>query len=198
MTTEVKDVNAQIAALHKQQNEASAAGEWAKVAGIAGEIAKLYKGAVTAATEAKRERLAASTAVVKAVLDRAVMPIIDRKPLDDARAKALIDSINSAVGMDAMKEADGIWYARDFGDNLQTCRLMAKATKAASTGGVTQAYPKSSKDLLEAHGAEAYNPTADKEKPYAGMTMQDAWDGDTDKNHRQAVRNALIDLDSKG
>ena len=117
--------------------------------------------------DAKRAALDGLAEIVKTAYLEAVQPFIDDATLD---------------------AADGIWIAHDFGEQAPTVRLMKTATRTPRAGGGTgKKFDVSTTALLEKHGGEPYKET--------GMTFNEAYQSNTDKNWRFAIRNALLKLD---
>ena len=119
---------------------------------------------------------------VTAEIRRAIQPFLDR---------------------DDLPLAEGVWFSWDFGElPLPTTRIrfIKAATKTPSVpstrtggGGKGKLYNIGWKDLLAKHGATQYliYPT-DKD---SGMTCQQAWDANAERNSRFAVRKAMLLLE---
>lgn len=138
------------------------------VAKVSNEIAKFQKTKEQAELEAKQTALAAVTDEVKKVITAALKPLVEAKKLDSA---------------------DGVWFTQDFGEKIVTCRLTKTAARKASTGGgggVGKKFDVNTNDLLAKFGDQPYKET--------GMTIQEAFDSNTDKNYRYAVRQTLLKL----
>ena len=136
------------------------------VAKVSNEIAKFQKTKEQAELEAKQAALAAITDEVKSTITKALKPLVEAGKLDDA---------------------DGIWYTQDFGEKLVTIRLTKTAPRKASTGGgVGKKFDINTNDLLAKFGDQKYKET--------GMTIQQAWESNTDKNWRYAIRQTLLKL----
>lgn len=157
------------AELMASMDKAIKSGDYKAVAKVATEIAKVQKTKEQAEVEAKQKALAGLTEKVKAVIEKAVKPMVDAGELD---------------------QADGIWYTYDFAEKLTACRLMKSQPKArASTGGggggkKFDVATTPGSDLFEKFKGEQYKET--------GMTVQQAWDSDADKNKRYAIRQWLL------
>jgi len=138
--------------------------DWKVVIDKAKEIAELEKTYKAQQRDAFLKEVSKVEARVLAVLTKALQPLVDAKELD---------------------KADGVWFTWDFGDKLQSCRIMKSSAKKASGGGGGggKKFDISTDDLLKSHGAEVYKD---------GKTFQQAWDEDPDKNKRYAIRNALL------
>jgi hypothetical protein len=126
--------------------------------------------------------------------------------------QTVTDRINKVI--DKMVEeglldgAEGVWYARDFGEKEEkginpACRLVK--TKRTSSGGGSSgkssytANPAKSADLLNQVGDEVYfaedtTVTIDKKEIVmpAGMTYKEAYDFSTNGGWRNRVRMALL------
>lgn len=142
-------------------------GDFKAVTAISRKIDTLTRATEKAELEAKRAILDEITEVVKAAIFDAVLPYKESGELD---------------------AADGIWYADDFGEKAATLRLMKSAAKArTSTGGGTgKKFDISTDAMLASHGAEEYKD---------GQTFQQAYEGNTDKNWRYAIRQKLLKLE---
>jgi len=156
------------AELMQQLDAALKSKDFKAVAKVSNEIAKFQKTKEQAELEAKQAALAAVTDKVKKAIQAALKPLVDAKELD---------------------MADGIWYTQDFGEKLVTCRLTktaARKTSGGGGGGVGKKFDVNTSDLLAKFGDQPYKDT--------GMTIQQAWDSNTDKNFRYAIRQALLKL----
>jgi hypothetical protein len=144
-------------------------GDYKAVAKVASELVKFQKAKEQAELEAKQKVLAEKTIKIKAAIDKAVEKLIQSGELD---------------------AADGIWYTNDFGEKLVTCRLIKVMTKTKTTtgggGGGGKKFSVSTTELLEKFGSQEYKD---------GQTFQAAWDANTDKNWRYAIREALLKKD---
>ena len=122
-------------------------------------------------------------AVEKAELDakRAVL---------DGMCEVVKDGISRVVKMliDAGKldAADGIWYSYDFGEQAPTVRLLKSTARAprAGGGGTGKKFDVSTDAMLAKYGTEPYKDS--------GQTFQQAYESNTDKNFRYAIRQALL------
>jgi len=169
--TQEQTTTAQVseAELLKQMQEATKSGDFKQVAKVASELVKFQKAKEQAELEAKQKALAEVTETVKAAIDKVVNGLIDSGKLD---------------------MADGVWYTNDFGDKLTTCRLMKGQAKAKSSGGNGgggggKKFDVDTTDLLEKFGNQEYKD---------GVTFNQAWEADTDKNKRYAIREKLLKL----
>ncbi len=153
------------AQLMQEMNAAVKSGDYKAVAKVAQELVKFQKAKEQAELEAKQKVLAEKTEKVKSVIQNALKKLVDSGELD---------------------QADGIWYSNDFGEKLITCRLMKTAPRAKGTGGGGgggKKFSVSTSELLEKFGADEYKD---------GMTYSQAWESNTDKNWRYAIRESLL------
>ena len=153
------------AELMADMGRAVKAGDYKAVAKVAQELVRFQKAKEQAELEAKQKVLAERTDKVKQAIEKALKPLVDSGFLD---------------------QADGIWYAHDFGDKLVTCRLMKSAPRTARTaggGGGGKKFSVSTTELLEKFGNDEY-----KDR----QTFKAAWDANTDKNWRYAIRESLL------
>lgn len=149
--------------LMTEMNEAVASGDFKAVAKVAQELVKVQKAKEQAEHEAKVKALEAVTDKVKTAIEKSVSKMVEAGELD---------------------QADGIWFNWDFGEKLVTCRLMKTATrKSGGGGGGGKKFSISTAEMLEKFGSEEYKD---------GMTYQAAWDSNTDKNWRYAIRESLL------
>ena len=155
--------------LMTQLDTALKAKDFKAVAKASGELVKFQKAREAVELEAKQKALEAITVEVKNAIQKAIKPMVDAKKLDDA---------------------DGVWFVNDFGEALVTCRLMkSQARKAKATGGGGNGgggkFAVSTNDLLEKFGSQEYKD---------GATFAEAYEADTDKNKRFAIRSKLLKL----
>ncbi len=152
------------AALMQEMNQAVASGDYKAVAKVAQELVKFQKAKEQAELEARQAVLAEKTETVKSVIQKALAKLVESGELD---------------------EADGIWYSNDFGEKLVTCRLMKTAARktGGGGGGGGKKFSVSTSELLEKFGSEEYKD---------GMSYQQAWESNTDKNWRYAIRESLL------
>lgn len=156
------------AELKAELDKAYKSGDWKAISKVAGEIAKFEKDKEAEARAKLEKELETLTAEIKTAIDKAVQPFIDSKKLDSA---------------------DGIWYDRDFGDKLTSCRVTKKAVrKSSGGGGGGKKFDVSTEDLLKKYGDKEYKD---------GKTYQAVHDGSTDRNVRYQVRLALLKLDGQ-
>jgi hypothetical protein len=121
---------------------------------------------------------------------------VEKAALDEKRAKAdeigkiVLTAITSAVEVfvrDGILDSfDGVWFSYDFGEQAPTIRLVKTATKAtrSGNGGTGKKFDISTDDMLSKFGEEPYKES--------GMTFKVAYDSNTDKNWRYAIRTALL------
>ena len=154
------------ASLMAEMQKAIASGDYKLVAKVASQLVTFQKSKEAAELAAKQQAAAAMTERVKATIQAALAPMVEAGELDSA---------------------DGIWYTQDFGEKLITCRLLKAAPKAerkaGTPGGTGKKFAMSTTDLMAKHGGEVYKD---------GQTFQAAWDSNSDKNFRYAIREALL------
>jgi hypothetical protein len=156
------------AELMRQLDTALKSKDFKVVARVSNEIAKFQKTKEQAELEVKQKALEAITDKVKNTIAKALKPLVDAKELD---------------------LADGIWFTQDFDEKIVTCRLTKTAARKASTGGGGGAGKKfdvNTNDLLAKFGNQPYKES--------GMSIQQAWESNTDKNYRYAIRQNLLKL----
>lgn len=154
---------------------------------LVGQLSKLYTKKEAEAEKAKKDALQTELAKIT----------LDVKVRFDALANELTDS-----GM--LDGADGIWYAKDFGEKLTTCRITKTQRKAAgeSTSSGKSSYvanPAKSADLIAQVGDHVYlkedtTVTIDKVEHAlpAGTTFKEAYDFSTNGGWRNRIRMALL------
>jgi len=154
--------------LRTEMEAAMKSGDWKLVSQVARKIDTMTKAAEKAELDTKRAELDKVIEVVKDAINSAVEPLTLNKELD---------------------AADGIWYSYDFGEQAPTVRLMKSTARAprAGGGGTGKKFDVSTDALLAKYGAEPYKET--------GMTFQQAYESNTDKNFRYAIRQALLKKD---
>ena len=171
-----------IDALNAKMAEVSAAKDWKAVSKVARELVDAENLLARSKKEALQAALADITSKVKATIDRAVSKMYDAGELDGA---------------------DGIWYSKDFGDEASGCRLTKTAPKvkgeASTANGSYVSRPEKSSDLLKTEGDKPFLPagakaTIDKvEHTFeSGLTLQEAFDYNTNGGWRNRVRMALL------
>ena len=151
--------------LMQEMQAALKSGDYKSVHKGAGELVKFQKAKEQLELEAKQKVLETKTLAVKAAITKALDRLISSGELD---------------------QADGIWYANDFGEKLVSCRLSKVAPKAKSVGGgggTGKKFITTTVDMLAKHGNTEY-----KDR----KTFKQAWDENTDKNWRYAIREALL------
>ena len=152
------------AELMAELEKALASKDFKAVAAASRKLDNAVKAKEKAELEAKRAVLDAMGDKVKAAISKAVKPLVDSGDLD---------------------AADGIWYSYDFGEQAPVIRLMRSAPKAARQGGGGggKKFDISTEDMLARHGSAEYKD---------GLTFQQAWESNTDKNWRYAIRQKLL------
>jgi len=99
-----------------------------------------------------------------------------------------MDAVGPMIDSRELDAFDGIWISHDFGEQKPTCRLVktvAKTTKAGG-GGTGKKFDISTEDMLNRHGSEEYKD---------GVSFKEAYDSNTDKNWRYAIRTKLLKLE---
>ena len=153
--------------LKAEMATAMQSGDWKEVSKVARKIDTMQRAKEKLELDAKRQALDGVVEVVKTAYLDAVTPFIDDGTLDPA---------------------DGIWISHDFGEQAPTVRLTKTATRTPKAGGGTgKKFDVSTTDLLTKYGAEPYKET--------GMTFSEAYQSNTDKNWRFAIRSALLKKD---
>ena len=155
--------------LMTQLDAALKAKDFKAVAKASGELVKFQKAREAVELDAKQKALEAITIEVKNAIQKAIKPFVDAKKLD---------------------AADGVWFVNDFGEALVTCRLTKSAprkAKAAGGGGNGGGgkFAVSTNDLLARYGDEEYKD---------GVSFAEAYEADTDKNKRFAIRSKLLKM----
>ena len=177
MAEEVKTTTVAVAPKTEQQlldelGKAYAKKDFAEVRKIASELAKFQKETEKAEEAAKEAALVKMTAEVKAVLDKALAPLIASKRLD---------------------KADGVWYANDFGEKLTSCRLSKGKATHKGGGGGGKKFDVSTDDLLKQFGGSPFK----VEGKDTAQTIKAAYDSNTDGNFRYKIRTQLLKLAGK-
>jgi hypothetical protein len=154
--------------LLKQMQEATKSGDFKQVAKVAGELVKFQKAKEQAERDAKLKALQAIETDVKVAIVKALQPFIDSGKLD---------------------MADGVWFTYDFSEKLDSIRLMRQSKPAgggkSGGGGGGKKFAVDTSDLLEKFGNQEYKD---------GLTFNQAWEKDNDKNWRYTVREKLLKL----
>jgi hypothetical protein len=129
--------------------------DWKLVSSVSGKIAKLAAAEEKAERDALVQMLAAVEADVKAIIEDA---------LED---------------FNFPEQADGVWFAWDFGEGVTSCRLL-KGTVAAKVktpgSGSGKKYKISTAELVALHG--------DIVKEGTGETFRALYEGNTNGNYR--------------
>ena len=123
---------------------------------------------------------------------------IEKSALDEKRAmaeqvgqsvvSAIMEVVQPLVDDGTLDNFDGIWFTNDFGEQQPTIRLVKTATKTRSSGngGTGKKFDVSTEDMLSRHGDEVYKD---------GATFNSAYQSNTDKNWRYAIRTKLLKLE---
>lgn len=151
-----------------EMQNAMSSGDWKLVSQVSRKIDIMTKAVEKAELDAKRAVLDEMSESVKAAIVDAIQPLVDSGQLD---------------------AADGVWFTYDFGEQAPTVRLMKTTTRTprAGGGGTGKKFDVSTDDMLARHGYETYKDT--------GMTIKAAYDSNTDKNWRYAIRQKLLKLE---
>jgi len=124
---------------------------------------------------------------------------VEKAALDEKRAMAeevgntvmaaIMEVVQPLVDDGTLDNFDGVWFTNDFGEQQPTIRLVKTATKARSSGngGTGKKFDVSTEDMLSRHGTEQYKDT--------GQTISEAYNSNTDKNWRYAIRTKLLKLE---
>lgn len=147
--------------------DALTAGDYKAVASVSRQIDIRERATEKAEVDAKRAELDAMSADVKNAIKSVVEPLVMDGKLD---------------------KADGIWFTWDFGEQDATVRLMKTQARAARTGGggTGKKFDISTDDMLNKNGSQEYKDD---------MTYRQAYDQNTDKNWRYAIRQKLLKLE---
>jgi len=150
--------------LMAEMNSAVASGDYKAVAKVAQELVK-----------AQKTKEAAELAAKAAVLDAKVNTVKD----------TIMKSLSKMVEAGDLDMADGVFFNWDFGDKEPSCRLTKAAVRKAGSGGggAGKKFSISTPAMLETYGADDYKD---------GMTYQQAWNSNADKNWRYAIRESLL------
>ena len=169
------------------------AGDFKKVEALSKEITRAETAARNAEADARHKALGATTDKVKAIFDIVSDVIAYGNPLTDENKKALLAGMKNLGSTKALNACDGIWYVRDFGEQLSSCRLVKQAPKVKGEGKAPSAGKKfgiSTEELLKLYGSE---------KPEGSeLTYQQIFDkavGENSGNERYSkVRKPLLKL----
>jgi len=117
---------------------------------------------------AKQEALASVTEKVKAAIEKAIRPIVDSE---------------------AMADADGVWFAWDFGEQLSAVTVIKsdpkKARQASHSRAGGKRFQVSTEELLSRYGGEPM--------PNSSLTYDEAYaEAKGDGNKRYQVRQQLL------
>jgi len=99
-----------------------------------------------------------------------------------------LDAVGPMIDKGELDAFDGIWITHDFGEQQPTCRLMKTAARTAKAGGggTGKKFDISTEDMLSKHGGQEYKD---------GLNFKEAYDSNTDKNWRYAIRTKLLKLE---
>lgn len=159
------------------------------VAKVSAEIDKLQKGKEKAELAEKQKVLEAKTDGVKVILTSVVAMMISGHKAGKAELDHLVGLLGKLDGKE-LDKADGVWYTQDFGDKLVNVRLSKSQAKTstprtAGGGGGGKKFNINTVELINGKYAEVqYKDT--------GLTFKAAWDSNSDKNYRYAIRQALL------
>ncbi len=157
--------------LMAQLQEALKSGDFKLVAKVSGQLVKFQKEREQAELESKQAALMEVTQKVRASIEKLLDGMID---------KGLLDL------------ADGVWMNWDFGAQREVgVNPAVRLVKVASTrkprtgggGGGAAKYPRT-EDLMPKYSSQMYKDS--------GMTFQQAWESNTDKNWRYGIREAIL------
>ena len=168
-------------ALRAKVKELVSADKWSEAKPYLNELDKREKAEKAKAKAELEKKLEAITSKIMKAIEKAVQPFIDNQELDGA---------------------DGIWYARDFGDASASCKVIKSKGKAGTgTGNGKSSYIAGfppNKEMMELVGdevmfAEETKVTIDKQEHMmpAGMTFKEAEAYSTNGGWRNKVRMAL-------
>lgn len=145
----------------------------------------LTKGDFKAVAQISRKIDQTTKATEKAELEAKLAAL---KEISDEVAKAITDAITPYVDSGQLDVADGIWFSYDFGEQAPTIRLTKTTAKAPRVGGggTGKKFDISTDDMLAKHGDKEYKD---------GKTFKQAYDENTDKNWRYAIRTRLLKLE---
>ena len=164
MSEETKEAKVTMDGLVNQMQAAITAGDYRAVAKLAKDIAGLQAADEKAAGDKRQNELKDLTNTVLNALEK----VVDK--MGDALTAAKVD---------------GVWYTHDNVEGLVECRLIKRKARVASPGGGGQRYGVSTTDLLaQFGGSDTGN----------GITYQQLWDSNTDKNSRYQLRVKMIKL----
>lgn len=153
------------AELMAEMDKALKSKDFKAVSKVSAELVKFQKEKEAVELAAKQKVLEGKTEKVKVAIQKALQKMVEAGELDDA---------------------DGIWYANDFGEKLVTVRLLkvqAKQRTSGGGGGGGKKFSVSTDELLEKFGGEVYKD---------GKTYKECWESNTDKNYRYAIRESLL------
>lgn len=146
---------------------AVAAKDMKLVARLAQDLVKVQKAKEQAEREAKEKAVKDAQDKVSAAIQKAIKPFVDSGSLDSA---------------------DGVWFSHDFGEGKEpVCRLLRTAIRTRTGGGGGgKKFNVSTSDLLNKYGEQEYK---------EGLSYNQAWESNSDKNWRYAIRESLLKRD---
>jgi hypothetical protein len=173
--------------LMQEMTAAVKSGDYKAVAKVAQELVKVQKVKESTELAAKIAVLTEKTLMVKGFYDTLTGFFIGGKAPESERVNKFASTIKKMTGTE-LDQADGVWFSNDFGEKLTTCRLVKTAAKTAKAGGTGggKKFAIGTAELLEKHGSSEYKD---------GLTFKAAFDSNTDKNYRYAIREALLKKD---
>lgn len=147
--------------------------------------AALTKGDFKAVAQISRKIDQITKATEKAELEAKLTAL---KEISDTVANAIIEAVTPFVDSGQLDVADGVWFSYDFGEQAPTIRLTKTTarTPRAGGGGTGKKFDISTDDMLAKHGEEDYKD---------GQSFKQAYDSNTDKNWRYAIRTKLLKLE---
>lgn len=161
-------------ALQDQLQKAMASGDMQTVIKIAGELKKAQQEAERAEMDAKKGQIAelekSVTAAIEKVIEKFGPQIVDLV----GKERAVLNVSWKA----ADEAAPEVKVVKGTGGG---------GKKGGGGGGTPQKFDMSSEDLLDLYGDQEY-------KEGEGKTLREAWDENTEKNHRFNIRKKLIKL----
>lgn len=175
--------------------------DWKKVKELSATLTKMDADKQKSLKEELQKKLETTGAYVKGFMSRIVTFLTAGNTPTNDEIKLFSADLRKITGKE-LDGAEGVWYAKDFGDTTDGIKLMK--SKSASTGGGSSkssyvSNPAKSEDLLKEHGDKAMfdketEVTINKEVKVmpAGMTLKEAYDFSTNGGWRNRVRMALL------
>jgi len=163
--------------LDQQFENAVASRDMALVKRLAGEIDKRDK-------VAEREHLDANKELIVELALKVKSKLIETSKKFEADIKELVGNDKARVK-----------FEYDFANELDTTIAISKGpiagARRASGGGTPQRYEKGTPGMLAEFGEQPFK----KDGEDSGMTLQEAWNSNTDGNFRYKIRQQLVKLD---